>query len=51
MVVLRIRLEILRQSFASASFRATLVAESRVWAVHGFHALRDPACVFGPVPA
>lgn len=23
-----------------------LSVESRVWAVHGFHALRDPACVF-----
>ena len=27
-----------------------LSVESRVWAVHGFHALRDPACVFWACP-
>jgi hypothetical protein len=48
---LRIKFQILRPSFASAGFRATMLAESRVWAVHGFHALCDPACVFGPFPA
>lgn len=28
-----------------------LSVESRVWAVHGFHALRDLACFFGACPS